>query len=183
MSWFKDPQWYLENDNGTMKIYRVRENFSSPIAHGDFTDVKVIANYLSLVDHSFSWKRSDFDAFAAFLDKYDIIVNCQGVVLTLTFPRDRALNKPIISRSTRLWSHDVVDLRRYGLHVPTVPFRVVRYLEGGPAPVEPSPKENEFAAKLAACIKERDQERSQRKALEKSVSELKEELERKEEHF
>ncbi|KAI3975586.1 hypothetical protein MKX01_010504 [Papaver californicum] len=70
-------------------------------------------------------------------------------------------------------SLEVLDLSRYGLPPPSVPYRDVQYLGGrGPALVEYNPKEKELEAKLEASSNERDREKAERQSLEKRVSQL-----------
>ncbi|KAI3975585.1 hypothetical protein MKX01_010503 [Papaver californicum] len=155
MSWFKDPELFMEFYDSEIRVWRLRKKSGSPIEQSKFTRESNVTDYLALVENSFQWKKSDFDALADFLYKNDILVNCQGLVLTLTFPRDRAAkNHPDMSRAVRFWSHDVVNLACYGLPVSSIPFREVQYIhQGGCAPVQPSPKETELAAKLGALEK------------------------------
>ncbi|KAI3955727.1 hypothetical protein MKW98_006087 [Papaver atlanticum] len=173
MSWLKDPELFLEFYDSEIRIWRLRRKSGSPIEQSEFTRESNITNYLSLVDSSFQWKKSDFDALSDILYKNDILVNCQGLVLTITFPRGRpANNHPDMSHAIRFWSLDVVNLSRYGLPAPTIPFREAQYIEGGCAPVQPSPKENELAAKLRAITHERYREKAQKHALDEKVLEL-----------
>ncbi|KAI3925293.1 hypothetical protein MKX01_035410 [Papaver californicum] len=173
MSWFKDSELFVEFYDGEICIWRLRRKFGSPIEQCEFTRESNVTNYLSLVENSFQWKKSDFDALADLLYKNDILVNCQGLVLTLTFPRDStANNQPDMSRAIRFWSHDVVNLACYGLPVSSIPFREVQYIEGGYAPVQPSPKENELAAKLCAITDDWDALEAEKQALQRRVCEM-----------
>ncbi|XP_026437360.1 uncharacterized protein LOC113335537 [Papaver somniferum] len=123
--------------------------------------------------HSFPWKMSDFESLIAFINSHDIFINCQGLVITTTFPRETtSSHRPNMNRIVRFWSHDVLNLGLYGLPVLPVPFREVRYMKiGGSALVE-NPKENELAASLAACTEERDREKAEKQALATKVSRL-----------
>lgn len=175
--WLTDPSLFMDYFDSAIRLYRLPEKYTFPLdsgrcipdSGGDVTD------YLSLVGYSFQWKKSDFDAFADFIYKYDCLVNCQGLMLPLTFPRDRTnYNHPNLNRPIRFMSFQVLNLTRYGLPAPSIPFRDVQYLEGGgPAPVEYSPKEKELATKLEASKKERDREKAEKQALEIEVRQLK----------
>ncbi|KAI3880241.1 hypothetical protein MKX03_015220, partial [Papaver bracteatum] len=176
MSWFKDPELFIDCVTGETRLWRLQRNYRTPITKNDFIFVSNVANHHSLIegDNSFSWNKTDFDSLAAFLYRHYIAVNCQGLVLTITFPGNRSSRAyPDRSRIVYFLSHDVLNLPRYGLPVPTVPFRVVRYLEDGrPAPVESSPAENELAAKLVACVSEQDGGKAGKQALERRVFNL-----------
>ncbi|KAI3880246.1 hypothetical protein MKX03_015225 [Papaver bracteatum] len=174
--WLTDPSLFMDYFDHVIRLWRLPEKYTFPLdslrcipdSGGDVTD------YLSLVGYSFEWKKSDFEAFANFIYRYDCIVNCQGLVLPITFPRDRTnYNNPNLNRPIRFMSFQVLNLTRYGLPAPSIPFRDVQYLEGGPSPVEHSPKEKELATKLEASNNERDREKAEKQALEIEVRQLK----------
>lgn len=171
MSWYTDPQLYIDHCKGSVRLWRLHKNFGCPLRLGDFTGKGNIRNYLSLIDNSFPWKKSDYDALVAFLYKYDVSLNCEGLMMIINRPRDMEGNINGDSR-TYFWTHDVVDLSIFGLPVRSAAVRVVQYVEGGPARMESDPREIELAARLAVCIEERDQEKVKNEALEKRVSEL-----------
>ncbi|KAI3986120.1 hypothetical protein MKX01_036429 [Papaver californicum] len=173
--WLTDPLLFVEYYDSVIRLWRLPPNYSFPQGRYVHTHDSDVDDYLSLVDQSFQWKKSDFDAFADFIYKYDLLVNCQGLVLPLTFPRDRTNNNhPNMHRATRFMSLEVLDLSRYGLPPPSVPYRDVQYLGGrGPAAVEYNPKEKELATKLEESNKERDREKAEKQALEIEVCQLK----------
>ncbi|XP_026429405.1 uncharacterized protein LOC113325414 [Papaver somniferum] len=82
----------------------------------------------------------------------DKFVNCQGLVIDWF-----QINH---STFTYSWSHELLNLPSYGIHALI------------------SPRENESAAQLAACINERDRERAEKQALEKRLSDLQEQSNR-----
>ncbi|KAI3986118.1 hypothetical protein MKX01_036427 [Papaver californicum] len=175
--WLTDPSLFMDYFDHVIRLWRLPENYTFPLdswscirdSGGDVTD------YLSLVGHSFRWRKSDFDALADFIYRYDCFVNCQGLVLPLNFPRDKTnYNQPNLNRPTRFMSLEVLDLSRYGLPPPSVPFRDVQYLQGREsAIVEYNPKEKELVTKLEATKIERDREKAEKQALEIEVRQLK----------
>ncbi|KAI3902042.1 hypothetical protein MKW98_013716 [Papaver atlanticum] len=134
MSWFRDPELFVDFLVGEPRLWRLTKKSGTPFAAGDFTFIGNVshANYLSLVDHSFAWKKSDYNAFADFIYRNDLVVNCQGLVITVAFPRDRNNGyRPDGNRPTYFWSHEVLNMPKYGLPVPSIPSRPVRYIGGG----------------------------------------------------
>lgn len=159
--WYKDSSLYFEYLTGEIGLWKLNEPHSDPIVSnngvvGEFTSLGNFKDYLSLVDHSFQWKKSDFDALAAFVYKYDCLVNFYGELLPITFPRDRFNNYlPQMSKPVRFEARQVLNMPSYGLLISSIPYREVTYIGGGTAPVEPSPKEKKLAADLAECEEER----------------------------
>ncbi|KAI3961307.1 hypothetical protein MKX01_007021 [Papaver californicum] len=171
MHWLGDPELYLGcTSRGDICYWRLQKTYGSPLVSSDFAHETPVEDHLALVNFSFDWKKSDYEAFVAFICRHDLLVNCQGLACPITYPREN--NTPNMYKGVYFWSHEIVDLTRYGLPVPSVPFREVRYMGGRSAPVEPSPKENELAAQLAPCIEERDQEKAKNETLEKRISRL-----------
>ncbi|KAI3880245.1 hypothetical protein MKX03_015224 [Papaver bracteatum] len=171
MSWYTDPELYIDHFKVYVRLWRLHKDFGNPLRLGDFTGQGTIYNHLTLVDNSFPWKKSDYDALVAFLFKYDVSLNCEGHMMTINRPRDMEGNLEGYTTSY-FWTHDVVDLSIFGLPVRSVSHRVVQYVEGGPARLESDSRELELAAQLAVCIEERDREKVKNEALEKRVSEL-----------
>ncbi|KAI3867594.1 hypothetical protein MKW98_005971 [Papaver atlanticum] len=174
--WFNDPSLFMEHFRGEIITWRLYNQITAPpLSPFDFileTKVTNLTDPLPFVGNLFTWKSSDFVAFIAYLNSHDIFVNCQGLVITTTFPRETTSgNAPNMQRIVRFKSHEVLNMALYGLPVMTIPFREVQYLDGGgPSPVENTPKENELAATLGATIKERDQEKAEKLALAETVS-------------
>lgn len=102
------------------------------------------SKHLSLAQN----KESDFETFFAYLRRNDKFVNCQGLVV------DWFSHNPQHTSFSYSWSHELLHLPSYGLNALV------------------SPQEKESAAKLAACISERDQEKAEKQALEKKLSDL-----------
>ncbi|KAI3975583.1 hypothetical protein MKX01_010501 [Papaver californicum] len=173
MSWFKDPELYIDHYAGQIRLWRLEKNYSSPIGLKDFTFLANITDHLSLVDNSFPWKKSDYDALAEFLYEHDISVNCQGLVVSISVPRDRdGSGNSDYNRTTYFWSHDVLNLSHYGLPAPLVPYREVRYLGGDEyAPVAFSPKERENEDEV-------QREKAFKKGVEKIVASLEDDIAR-----
>ncbi|KAI3980312.1 hypothetical protein MKX01_001383 [Papaver californicum] len=173
MVWLEDPELFMDYLSGHVRLWRLKKTFGSPLKSSDFSYETESEDYLTLVGDDFPWKKNDFEAFASLIYRNDLLVNCQGVVLPITYPRDRDNNdKPDQGRAVYFWSHEVVNMSRYGLPIPSVPFREVKYIGGGIAPVDLSPKENELALNLAACIEERDREKAEKQALAIKVARL-----------
>ncbi|KAI3836581.1 hypothetical protein MKW92_043271, partial [Papaver armeniacum] len=118
--------------SGHVRLWRLKKTFGSPLRSSDFSYETEFEDYLTLVGHAFPWKKSDFEAFASFIYRNDLLVNCQGLVLPITYPRDRDNNdRPDQGKAVYFWSHEVVNMPRYGLPVTLVPFREVKYIGGG----------------------------------------------------
>lgn len=166
----------MEHFNGQIQIWRLNNKTDSPLCPGDFSHINSFRypfDHLSFVGHSFPWKRSDFEALIAFINSHDIFINCQGLVITTTFPRETSSShSPNMDRIVRFWSHDVLNLGLYGLPILPVPFREVRYIKVGGSALVENPKETELVASLAACAEERDREKAEKQDLAIKVSRL-----------